>query len=61
MNTVPVDTDGADPSGRRQGFGQRLMARHGATAIMVVVLLVVVGWIGALGWGLLWLFGQVHL
>lgn len=61
MDTVPVETDGTEPSGRRHGLGQRLLVRYGSAAILVVVLLVVVGWIGALGWGVLWLLGQVHL
>lgn len=45
------------PAERRRGLGQRLFARYGSTAILVVVLLVVVGWIGILGWLVTWLLG----
>ncbi|MCJ2060059.1 hypothetical protein MKL09_26430 [Methylobacterium sp. J-048] len=45
------------PPDRGRSLGQRLFARYGSTAILIVVLLVVVGWIGILGWAMTRLFG----
>ena len=59
MNTVPVEADETPPSDRRQRFGQRFLTRYGSPTILIVVLLVVMGWIGLLGWCVLWLFGRV--
>ncbi|WP_160320645.1 hypothetical protein [Methylobacterium sp. ARG-1] len=52
MTTLPRDTS---PTTQERSLGQRLFARHGSTAILVVVLLVVVGWIGILGWAMTWM------
>lgn len=41
----------------RPSLRQRLFARFGTAAILIVVLFVVVGWIGFLGWTLLWALG----
>ncbi|CAA2157932.1 MULTISPECIES: hypothetical protein [Methylobacterium] len=54
MTTLPRDTSPATPE---RSLGQRLFARHGSTAILAVVLLVVVGWIGILGWAMTWMLG----
>ncbi|MCJ2093349.1 hypothetical protein MKK67_12760 [Methylobacterium sp. J-072] len=54
MTTLPSETG---PAGRDRSLGQRLFARYGSTAILSVVLLVVVGWIGILGWVVTRLFG----
>ncbi|WP_187193539.1 MULTISPECIES: hypothetical protein [unclassified Methylobacterium] len=40
------------PTGPERSVVQRLFARFGSTVILVVVLLVVVGWIGILGWAM---------
>ena len=45
---------GSWPRGR---VGQRLFARFGTPAILITVLLVVVAWMGFLGWTLIALFG----
>jgi hypothetical protein len=54
MATLPRDTRSA---AREWSLRQRLFARYGSTAILVVVLFVVVGWIGLLGWAMTWLLG----
>jgi hypothetical protein len=61
MSTAQFEKGERTSSRRRHGFGQRLWGRYGATAILIVVLLVVVSWIGVLGWGLMWLLGEVNL
>ncbi|MGH1569583.1 hypothetical protein ACRAWG_01560 [Methylobacterium sp. P31] len=57
MSTAQLETEERQASRRRHSFGQRLWGRYGAAAIMIVVLLVVIGWIGILGWGLMSLLG----
>ncbi|WP_160329361.1 hypothetical protein [Methylobacterium sp. GXS13] len=47
----------AGPASEHRSLGQRLFARHGSTAILTAVLLVVVGWIGILGWAVTRLLG----
>jgi flagellar biogenesis protein FliO len=42
-----------EPSQPRRSLGQRLFARYGSAAILIVVLLLVIGWIGFLGWALM--------
>lgn len=41
-----------------RSLGQKLFLRFGATAILVVVVFVVVGWIAFLGWAAMWLLGH---
>ena len=45
------------PTDPERSLGQRLFARFGSTTILIVVLLVVVGWIGILGWAMTRLLG----
>jgi len=52
MKILPSETG---PIGQERSLGQRVFARYGSTAILTVVLLVVVGWIGVLGWVMTWL------
>ena len=47
----------AGPASEHRSLGQRLFARYGSTAILTAVLLVVVGWIGILGWAVTRLLG----
>jgi hypothetical protein len=51
-------SDRAPPQPRRS-LGQRLFAPYGSAVILIVVLLVVIGWIGVLGWPLMWLLGRL--
>jgi hypothetical protein len=48
-----------EPQQPRRSLGQRLFARYGSAAILIVVLLVVIVWIGFLGWALMWLLGRL--
>jgi hypothetical protein len=57
MGSFRSDTGETGAPGRRRSLGQRLFARYGSAAILIVVLLVVIGWISVLGWALTWLFG----
>jgi hypothetical protein len=42
---------------QKVGIGRRLFDRFGSILILMMVLMVVVGWIGAIGWTLIWLLG----
>ena len=42
---------------RKVGIGRRLFDRFGSILILMMVLMVVIGWIGAIGWALIWLLG----
>jgi hypothetical protein len=44
-------------SGPPRSLGQRLFARFGTAAILSAVVTVVGGWIGFLGWSVMWLLG----
>lgn len=55
MNSSQNGTGEAGPPKRKRGLGQILFARFGATAILAAVLLITIGWIGFLGWALIWL------
>ncbi|MCJ2115475.1 hypothetical protein MKK65_02490 [Methylobacterium sp. J-001] len=55
MNSSQNGTGEAGPPKRKRGLGQILFARFGATAILATVLLITIGWIGFLGWALIWL------
>ena len=55
MNSSQNGTGETGPPKRKRGLGRSLFARFGATAILGTVLLVTIGWIGFLGWALIWL------
>lgn len=57
MKTLQRETGETEPAVAERSLGQRLFTRYGSTAILVVVLVVVVGWIGILGWAMTWLLG----
>ena len=57
MDLPQNETVGRTPSVQKVGLGRRLFDRFGSILILAMVLVVVIGWIGAIGWGLIWLLG----
>ena len=55
MNSSQNGTGDTRSPKRKRGLGQSLFARFGATVILGTVLLITIGWIGFLGWALIWL------
>ena len=57
MNLPQNDTEARTLSVQKLGIGRRLFDRFGSILILAMVLMVVIGWIGAIGWALIWLLG----
>ena len=57
MDLSQNDTGDQPSSVQKPGIGRRLFDRFGSVLILTMVLVVVIGWIGAIGWALIWLLG----
>jgi hypothetical protein len=57
MSLFQSDAGKPHSAEERREFGRRLFARCGPAAILLATVLVVVGWISALGWAVMWLLG----
>ena len=57
MSLLQNETSDPPLSVRKVGIGRRLFDRFGSILILLMVLMVVIGWIGAIGWALIWLLG----
>lgn len=60
MDPSQNDQIGVGRPAPRRSLGQRAFARFGTPAILITVLLVVMVWIGFLGWILIGLVGRLN-
>lgn len=57
MSSLQNETGDQPLPVQKVGIGRRLFDRFGSILILMIVLMVVIGWIGAIGWALFWLLG----